>query len=88
MEYNSLNNLNDSDRASLHSVFQGILSNIKHISVNKAINYIRYIPDQCRLHHNSIENRKLRSSHPQKYHPVKPQRGEIYNAFITEGGWQ
>lgn len=85
MEYNSLNNLNDSDRASLHSVFQGILSNIKHISVNKAINYIRYIPDQCRLHHNSIENRNLRSSHPQKYHPVKPQRGEIYNAFITEG---
>lgn len=43
MEYNSLNNLNDSDRASLHSVFQGILSNIKHNSINKAINYIRYL---------------------------------------------
>ena len=37
------------------------------------------------MHHNSIENRKLRSSHEKKFHPVKPYRGEIYNAFITEG---
>lgn len=85
MDYNSLNNLNDSDRSSLTSVFQGILASLKHISVNKAISYLRYIPELCRMHHNSVENRKLRSSHPQKYHPVKPYRGEIYNAFITEG---
>lgn len=85
MEYHSLNNLNDSDRSSLTSVFQGILTNLKHISVNKAISYLRYIPEQCRMHHNSIENRKLRSSHEKKFHPVKPYRGEIYNAFITEG---
>lgn len=85
MDYNSLNNLNDSDKASLTSVFQNILASLKHISVNKVISYLRYIPDQCRMHHNSVENRKLRSSHTQKYHPVKPCRGEIYNAFITEG---
>ena len=63
MEYYSLNNINDSDKSSLTSIFQGILTNIKHISVNKAISYLRYIPDQCRMHHNSIENRNLRSSH-------------------------
>ena len=85
MEYNSLNNLNDSDRSSLTSTFQGILTSLKHISVNKTISYLRYIPEQCRMHHNSIENRKLRSSHEKKFHPVKPYRGEIYNAFITEG---
>ena len=85
MDYNSLNTLNDSDKSSLTSVFHGILASIKHISVNKAISYLRYIPEQCRMHHNSVENRKLRFSHPQKYHPVKPYRGEIYNAFITEG---
>lgn len=85
MDYNSLNSLNCSDKSSLTSVFQGILTSLKHISLNKAIFYLRYIPEQCRMHHNSIENRKLRSSHPQKYHPVKPYRGEIYNAFITEG---
>lgn len=85
MDYNSLNSLNDNDNASLTSVFQSILANIKHISVNKVMSYLRYIPKQCRMHHTSIENRKLRSLHPQKYHPIKPQRGEIYNAFITEG---
>ena len=85
MEYHSLNNLNDSDRSSLTSVFQGILTSLKHSSVNKAVSYLRYIPEQCRMHHNSIENRKLRSSHEKKLHPVKPYRREIYNAFITEG---
>lgn len=84
-DYNSLNNLNDSDRSSLASVFQGILTSLKHISVSKTVSYLRYIPEQCRMHHNSIENRKLRSSHEKKFHPVKPYRGEIYNAFITEG---
>lgn len=85
MEYNSLDNLNDNDKSSLTSVFQGILLNIKHISVTKAVTYLRYIPEQCRMHHNSLENRKVRDAHPKKFHPVKPQRGEIYNAFITEG---
>ncbi len=86
MEYNSLNNINDSDRSSLTSVFQGILISLKHISVNKAISYLRYIPEQCRMHHNSSENRKLRSSHEKKFHPIKPYRGEIYNAFIEGDG--
>ena len=85
MEYNSLNNLNDNDRSSLTSIFQCILASIKHISVNKAICYLRYIPDLCRMHYISVENRKFRSSHEKNFHPVKPYRGEIYNAFITEG---
>lgn len=85
MEYNSLNNLNDNDKSSLTSVFQGILLSLKHISVTKAVAYLRYIPEQCRMHYNSLENRKIRDAHPKKFHPVKPQRGEIYNAFITEG---
>jgi len=84
MEYHSLNNLNDSDRSSLTSVFQGILTSLKHISVNKAISYLRYIPEQCRMHHNSIENRKLRSSHEKKFHPVKPYRGEPSRIIVTD----
>mgnify|MGYP007025207890 CR=1 FL=1 len=32
--------------------------------------------------------RPMRSSHEKKFHPVKPYRGEIYNAFITEGEGQ
>lgn len=85
MDYNSLNDLNNSDKSTLSSIFSGILTSVKHISVNKVSSIIRYIPDMCRLHHNSRENRKLRSTHPQKYHPVKPKRGDIFNAYITEG---
>ena len=85
MEYNSLNHINDNDKSSLTSVFQDILLNLKHISVAKAAAYLRYIPEQCRMHHNSLENRKVRDTHSNKFHPIKPQRGEIYNAFITEG---
>ena len=85
MEYNTLANLNDNDKSSLTTVFQGILLHLKHLSVTKAVTYLRHIPEQCRMHHNSLENRKLRDSHPKRFHPVKPQRGEIYNAFITEG---
>lgn len=85
MNYNTLNNLNNNDKATLNSLFQGILLNLKHISVTKIMTYIRYIPDQCRMHYNSLENRKIRNSHKKKFHPIKPQRGEIYNAHITEG---
>lgn len=85
MEYNPLINLNDNDKASLTSVFQGILLSLKHISVAKAVAYLRYIPEQCHMHHTSLENRKIRDAHPNRFHPLKPQRGEIYNAFITEG---
>ena len=66
MDYNSLSNLNDSDRSSITAVFQGILVNLKHLSVSKAVSYLRYIPEQCRMHYNSIENRKLRASHEKK----------------------
>ncbi len=85
MEYKSQNSLNDNDKSSLTSVFQDILLSLKHISVTKATAYLRYIPSQCRMHYNSLENRKNRDAHAKKYHPIKPQRGEIYNAFITEG---
>ena len=84
MDYNSLNNLNDNDKSLLTSVFQEILLNLKHTSVAKAISYLHYIPELCHMHHASLENRKHRDSHPKKF-PVKPQRGEVYNAFITEG---
>jgi len=85
MDYNSLNNLNDNDKSALGMTFQGILSSIKHISVTKALAYLRCIPEQCRMHYNSLKNREARNAHPQKVHPIKPQRGDVYNAYITEG---
>lgn len=85
MEYNTLDNLNETDKLSLTAIFHKILLNLKHISFSKAASYLRYIPQQCHMHHNSLENRKARTLHSKKVHPVRPQYGEIYNAFITEG---
>ena len=85
MGYNSLNNLDSNGQNSLFSALQGVLSRLKQVSINKAIRYLQDIPDKCKMSYTSIENRNTRNSHPRKYHPIKPKRGEIYNAFITEG---
>lgn len=85
MDYNSLKGINDKDKLTITSMFTGILASLKHISTTKIILIIRCIPDICRLHHSSCKNRKLRNSNSNKYHPVKPYRGEIFNAIITEG---
>lgn len=85
MDYNSETNLNTNDQTTLSAVFTGLLSTLKHISVNKATKYIQCLPLICRLHYNSLENRRAKNLDPKKFHPIKPQRGEIYNAYITEG---
>lgn len=85
MSYNSLKDISDPDKMTIVSMFSGVIGSLKHISINKITNIIRFIPDMCKLHHSSCENRKLRNSHEKKYHPIKPLRGDIYNAIITEG---
>ena len=85
MEYNSLDNLNDTDKASLTSIFHKILLCLKHISLSKTASYLRYIPEQCHMHYNSLENKRMRHLHPKGFHPIRPQYGEIFNAYITEG---
>lgn len=85
MDYNKETPLNTNDSSTLTAIFNGLLSTIKHISVNKASKYMQTLPLICRLHYNSLENRRLKNNDPKKLHPIIPQRGEIYNAFITEG---
>lgn len=84
MDYKNLKNIEEKDRITLISIFTATLSTLKHISINKITLIIRNIPDICRLHHLSCENRKSKNSNKNKYHTVKPYRGEIYNAIITE----
>jgi len=85
MDYNFLKNIDDKDKSTLTSTFCGIISSLKHVSINKISSVLRYIPNMCRMHHLSSENRILKNSHERKYHPLKTHRGEIYNAIITEG---
>jgi mRNA-degrading endonuclease toxin of MazEF toxin-antitoxin module len=85
MRYNELKNLDDSYRNTLSSMFVGMLSNIKNTSFRKMSAIIKDIPAICKMSYESYENSQLRKMSYNKVHPIVPIRGEIYNAFITEG---
>ena len=85
MGYNNLKDLEDSNKHTLSSMFVGILSNIKNTSFRKMSAIIKDIPAICRMSYESYENSVLRKMSYNKVHPIVPVRGEIYNAFITEG---
>lgn len=84
-EYNELTKMSDGERKKLLSIFSGISSDLRHVSVKKTTHYIGSLPDICKMHHKSVENRKAKLRHSHKNHPVKPIRGEVYNALLTEG---
>lgn len=85
MSYNDLKNLEDINKSTLSSMFTGILTNIKATSFKKMASIIKDIPEVCRISYQSYENSQLRKVTYNNMHPVRPSRGEIYNAFITEG---
>lgn len=85
MSYKNLNNLEETNKTTILSMFNGILSNIKNTSVRKITDIIKDIPTICRLHYISYEYSLLKKNSYNKVHPVVPAKGEIYNAFITVG---
>lgn len=85
MAYNDLKNLEESDKQTLSSMFVGILSTIRKTSFRKMSSIIKDIPAICKMSYESYENSQIRKLSYNKVHPVVPIRGEIYNAFITEG---
>ena len=85
MSYNDLKNMEDTNKNTLSSMFVGILSNIKNTSFRKMSAIIKDIPAVCKMSYESYENSQLRKLSYNKVHPIVPVRGEIYNAFITEG---
>lgn len=84
MEYKNLNNLNDIEKTTFSSMFNGILNNIKSISSKKLSSIIKDIPSVCEMSYSSYENLQLAKNNSKFLHPIVPYRGEIYNAFITE----
>jgi mRNA-degrading endonuclease toxin of MazEF toxin-antitoxin module len=76
--------LSSEKKDKLTTIFLTTVSDLKEIGFGKAIALIKQIPQICRLHFHSLENRKMRQEHPKKFHPVRPIRGQIFNAFITE----
>lgn len=85
MNYSNLKDLEDVNKSTLSSMFIGILNNIKATSFKKMASIIKDIPEVCRMSYQSYENSQLRKITYNNMHPIRPKRGEIYNAFITEG---
>lgn len=51
----------------------------------KMSSIIKDIPSVCKMSYESHQNSQLRKLTYNNMHPIIPTRGEIYNAFITEG---
>ena len=85
MNYKDLKDLDSSNKSTLLSMFEGILSKIKNISYKKSVSLVKDFPSVCELSYASYENSEKRKLSNSNMHPIIPTRGEIYNAFITEG---
>lgn len=85
MDYKNLRSLDDEQKKTLISIFIGMLDRVKSASLNKILLLIRDIPEVCRMNHKSHENSELRKQNKNHMHPIIPTRGEIYDAYITEG---
>lgn len=85
MSYNTLKDLEQNNKSTLLSMFSGILNNIKNISFRKSSSIIKDFPSVCELSYKSHEYVERKKSSNTNMHPIIPTKGEIYNAFITEG---
>lgn len=85
MNYKDLKDMEDSNKSTLVSMFNGILTNIKNISFRKSSSLVKDFPSICELSYKSYEYIERKKASNSNMHPIIPTRGEIYNAFITEG---
>lgn len=85
MNYNELKDLEENNKSTLLSMFNGILSNIKNISFRKSSSIIKDFPSICEMSYKSYEYIERKKASNTNMHPIIPTKGEIYNAFITEG---
>lgn len=84
MEYNKYNWIKKQNEEKLTDEFKKRVKYLKDISFQKALLIIGWIPEMCRLDLQSKENRKIREENSNNYHPVRPLRGEIFNAIFNE----
>ena len=84
VSYSSLEDLKQAEKEEYIEHSNRSANKLKKISLNKSVKIIKTIPQKAKLHYFSKEYGKKRLTHEKKYHPIKPFRGEIYNAEITE----
>ncbi len=85
MNYKELKDLEENNKNTLLSMFNGILENVKNISFRKSSAIIKDFTNVCEMSYKSYEYIERKKASNTNMHPIVPTRGEIYNAFITEG---
>ena len=85
MNYKDLKDLEENNKITLVSMFSGVLENIKNISFRKSSALIKDFSNVCEMSYKSYEYIERKKASNTNMHPIIPTRGEIYNAFITEG---
>ena len=83
--YQSQQPLSSEDQEFLVQCFSKMLNLFRKTSISKVTSYLSHLPRICTMHFESRENRSTRDNDARHYHPIRPVKGEIYNAFLTEG---
>lgn len=79
-----MKHLTANEKDFLTTLFKDKINDINSVSYAKLTRIIEQLPAICDLSESSLINRQLRQQDKDKYHPIRPSRGMIYNAFIEE----
>lgn len=84
--YDELNSLNDKSKELLKCKFEYIIENLKNVDYNKFKQLSESIPMGLKITYDSQMHQRQRTKEGKEkgQHPVKPIRGQIYNAFLGE----
>lgn len=82
--YFKLEGFDESQNTQFINSSKNVVEDIKKISFRKSINILNTIPQKSKLHFISKEYTRRQGKDPRKHHPVKPLRGDVYFAEITE----
>lgn len=85
-EYDELDHLNDKSKDILTKKTESIVSKLKKTDFKKYVALLSFIPNNLKLTYKSDVWNKARpkTGKDKKKHPMKPIRGQIYNAYLGE----
>lgn len=85
-KYNDENLLEAPQEEILDQELKNIYPKLRKPIVSKVIALLRCVPLWAKIHFDSLENKKIQQAETKfpKKHPVRPKRGQIFNAEIGE----
>jgi mRNA-degrading endonuclease toxin of MazEF toxin-antitoxin module len=85
-KYNELNTLNEKSRGRLEIKATEKIQNLKVTDYQKFLDLITFIPDALKISFDSkqLNRQRMKIGKEKGQHPLKPIRGQIYNAYLGE----